>query len=314
MDVSWDDVRLFLAVADHGSLTEASRHLRVGQPTVSRRLAELEERLGYPLFDRSVEGASLTSRGERWLEPARRMAEWAGELLSTAERGESTPSGVVRITAPPGVAYDFVAPFARRVRDKYPKLELQVLSRVEYVDLSRREADIALRTRAPSTRDLVLVHTLKHLNDAYVSKEYAAERGWGPATHEKKPKRPSLTDLDFIAWAPPFESFPPNPQLAALIPNFRPSFACDDYIVQLRAAEAGLGAIFMGKVRHRFNQDSSLVPIGLDLGPNALGELHVVCAKSALGVARIRAVAELLADELRHAEKLSAAAYGPVPS
>ena len=304
MDVSWDDVRLFLAVADHGSLTEASRHLRVGQPTVSRRLAELEERLGYPLFDRSVEGASLTSRGERWLEPARRMAEWAGELLSTAERGESTPSGVVRITAPPGVAYDFVAPFARRVRDKYPKLELQVLSRVEYVDLSRREADIALRTRAPTARDLVLVHTLKHLNDAYVSKDYAA----------KLPKRPSVADLDFIAWAPPFESFPPNPQLAALIPNFRPAFSCDDYIVQLRAAEAGLGAIFMGKVRHRFNQSSSLVPIGLDLGPNAQGELHVVCAKSALGVARIRAVAELLADELRHAEKLSAAAYGPVPS
>src|SRR5688572_24116131 len=220
MDVSWDDVRLFLAVAEHGSLTEASRHLRVGQPTVSRRLAELEERLGYPLFDRSVEGATLTSRGERWLEPARRMAEWAGELLSTAEHAEATPSGVVRITAPPGVAYDFVAPFARRVRDRFPKVELQVLSRVEYVDLSRREADIALRTRAPSTRDLVLVHTLKHLNDAYVSKEYAA----------KLPKRPSLTDLDFIAWAPPFESFPPNPQLAALIPDFRPSFACDDYI------------------------------------------------------------------------------------
>jgi len=304
MDVSWDDVRLFLAVADHGSLTEASRHLRVGQPTVSRRLAELEERLGYPLFDRSVEGAALTSRGERWLEPARRMAEWAGELLSTAERGESTPSGVVRITAPPGVAFDFVAPFARRVRDKYPKVALQILSRVEYVDLSRREADIALRTRAPSTRDLVLVHTFRHANDAYVSKEYAA----------KLPKQPSLSDLDFIAWAPPFESFPPNPQLAALIPNFRPAFACDDYIVQMRAAEAGLGAIFMGKVRHRFNRESSLVPIGLDLGPHSQGELHVVCAKSALGVARIRAVAELLADELRHAEKLSVAAYGPVPS
>src|SRR5258705_5025488 len=142
MDVSWEDVRLFLAVAEHGSLTEASRHLRVGQPTVSRRLAELEESLGYPLFDRSVEGATLTSRGECWLEPARRMAEWAGELRSTAELGDALPAGSVRITAPPGVAFDFVAPFARLVRDKYPKIQLQILSRVEYVDLSRREADI----------------------------------------------------------------------------------------------------------------------------------------------------------------------------
>src|SRR5688500_7487497 len=105
MDVSWDDVKLFLAVADHGSFTEAARHLRVGQPTVSRRLAELEERLGYALFDRSVEGATLTSQGERWLPPARRMAEWAGELFTTAEHADSSPSGTVRITAAPGVAF-----------------------------------------------------------------------------------------------------------------------------------------------------------------------------------------------------------------
>ena len=56
MDVSWDDVRLFLAIADHGSLTEAARQLKVGQPTVRRRLAELEESLGYPLLARSVDG------------------------------------------------------------------------------------------------------------------------------------------------------------------------------------------------------------------------------------------------------------------
>lgn len=302
MDVNWDDVRLFLAVADHGSLTEAARHLRVGQPTVSRRLAELEDRLGYSLFDRSVEGATVTSRGEQWLAPARRMAEWAGELLSTAERADSAPSGVVRITAPPAVAFDFVAPFARRVRDKYPQIEIQVLSRVEYVDLARREADIAMRVRAPTTRDLTLVHSFTHLNDAFVSKDYAA----------RLPKKPTVADLDFIAWAPPFEQFPPNPQLAALIPNFRPAFSCDDYIVQLRAAEAGLGAMFMQKVRHRFNRESDLVPLGLEMGPHATSTTHVVCAKSALGVARIRAVAELLSAELRHAEKLSRAAFGPV--
>jgi DNA-binding transcriptional LysR family regulator len=101
-----------------------------------------------------------------------------------------------------------------------------------------------------------------------------------------------------------------NPQLAALIPNFRPVFASDDYIVQRRAAEAGVGAFFMHKARHRFNLDSELVPLGMDLGPHATSDLHVVCAKSALGVARVRAVAELLKDELLHAEKLSKAAFG----
>jgi len=302
MDISWEDVKLFLAVADHGSLTEASRHLRVGQPTVSRRLAELEESLGYPLFDRSVEGTTLTSQGERWLEPARRMAEWAGELRSTAELGDSAPGGIVRITAPPGVAFDFLAPFARLARDKYPQIQLQILARVEYMDLSRREADIAMRTRAPTQRDLSVVHTFTHMNDAFVSKSYAA----------KLPKKPSMRDIDFIAWAPPFESFAPNPQLQQMVPGFRPAFASDDYIVQLRAAEAGVGAIFMQKVRHRFNRESHLVPLGLELGPHAKSSFHVVCAKSALGVARIRAIAELVAAELVYAEKLSAEAFGAI--
>ena len=87
-------------------------------------------------------------------------------------------------------------------------------------------------------------------------------------------------------------------------------FACDDFIVQMRAAEAGVGALFMQKARHRFNRDSNLVPLGLDLGPHATSTVNVVCAKSALGVARVRAVAELLKDELIYAEKLSKEAFG----
>jgi DNA-binding transcriptional LysR family regulator len=292
MDLEWNDVRLFLAIAEHGSLTEAARRLKVGQATVSRRLAELEERLGYALFQRGVEGASLTPQGERWLTPARHMAEWAGELGHAAERGDAEPSGVVRISAPPGVAYDFVAPFARKLREKHPKLTLEVLSKVEYVDLSRREADLALRTRAPTQRDLVCVATLTHDNDAFVA----------PSYRKRLPKKPRLAEIDWIAWAPPFEQLPPNRELAALIPGFRPAFAADDYIVQRRAAEEGVGAIFLGKVRHRFSRATQLVPLGLELGEHARSSLHLVCAKSALGVPRVRTVAEMIASELEWAQ------------
>lgn len=295
MDVDWDDVRLFLAIAEHGSLTEAARRLKVGQPTVSRRLGELEERLGYPLFQRSVEGASLTSQGERWLVPARHMAEWAGELLRAAERADAEPVGVVRISAPPGVAYDFVAPFARALRDRHPKLSLEVSSRVEYVDLVRREADSALRMREPNQRDLVCVATLTHKNDAFVAPSYKA----------RLPRRPALADIDWIGWAPPFEGLTPNKELAAMIPGLRLAFAADDFIVQRRAAEAGVGAIFLGCTRHRFSDESALVPLGLDLGPHATSALHLVCAKSALGIPRVRAVAELLAEELTWAQQAS---------
>jgi hypothetical protein len=82
-------------------------------------------------------------------------------------------------------------------------------------------------------------------------------------------------------------------------------FASDDFIVQRRAAEAGVGAIFLGHIRHRFTRDSPLVSLGLELGPHAKSSLFVVCTRSALAVPRIRAVAELLAAELRWAARTS---------
>src|SRR5262245_53612556 len=99
MNIPWDDLQLFLAVAEARSLSGAARRLRVTQPTVSRRIAELEATLGEPLFSRAVDGVEITSFGERLVEPARRMAEWASEVERAAERAETAPRGVVRIAA-----------------------------------------------------------------------------------------------------------------------------------------------------------------------------------------------------------------------
>src|SRR5579871_4078599 len=110
MHVAWDAIQLFLAVADTGSLTAAARRLHVTQPTASRRLLDLEASLGEALFTRGVEGTTLTPFGERMLEPARHMAEWAAETERVVERTQTGPRGVVRLTAPPGIAFDFIAP------------------------------------------------------------------------------------------------------------------------------------------------------------------------------------------------------------
>src|SRR4051812_17375461 len=139
MDIAWDDLKLFLAVAESGSLSAAARALRGGQPTVTRRLAGLEDTLGYKLVRRRVNGAAPTQAAVRLLEPTRRMAEWAGEAGRTAQSADRTPQGTVRIAAPPGVAFDFVAPFAAQLRAKLPRVQLEVLSKVEYLDLVRGE-------------------------------------------------------------------------------------------------------------------------------------------------------------------------------
>jgi DNA-binding transcriptional LysR family regulator len=288
MDIGWDDLKLFLAVADGGSLSAAARRLKIGQPTVSRRVALLEGQLGQPLFRRGVEGAALTPAGERLLEPARRMAEWAAEAERGLERGEQRPKGIVRITAPPGVAYELLAPFAAFLRSKHPELQLEVHATVQYLDLGRREADLALRSRSAAQRDLVDVARLDLLNDGFVSPEYK----------RRLPRRYGLEDLDFIAWAPPLQHLPPNPQLESLIPGFRPVFTANDYVIQLRAAEAGIGAVFRAKANNRFAKKIPLVPLGLELGEYGKSSIYLVSTKSALDIPRVRIVAELLAKEL----------------
>ena len=154
MDISWDDARLFLAIAETGSFSGAARRLRIGQPTVSRRLAALEYAVGAALFRRSVDGAALTAAGERWVVPAKKMAEWAGELHRAAEATDHSPRGIVRVTATPYLSADFLAPFAAFVARKHPGLRLEVQSQVQYLDLGRGEADLALRARPPVTPDL----------------------------------------------------------------------------------------------------------------------------------------------------------------
>jgi DNA-binding transcriptional LysR family regulator len=291
MHIPWEEVQLLLAVAEARSLTAAARRLRITQPTASRRLSQLESALGERLFVRSVEGVTPTPFGERMLEPARRMAEWAGEVGRAAERAESTPSGVVRITAPPGVAFEVLAPFAAWLRSKMPEVQLEVVSTIHYIDLVRREADLALRLTVSNQKELETLASLEHGVGVYGSADYA----------KSLPKKPRIGDIAWIGWAPPLDHLSPNPELAKLIPGFRPVFASDDFLVQLRAAEAGVGAMFLGRARHRFST-ATLVELDVDVGP-LRRSLHLVCAKTALDIPRVRAVAALLVTELRNAKE-----------
>jgi DNA-binding transcriptional LysR family regulator len=292
-------VELFLAVAESGSMSAAAKRLQVTQPTVSRRLAEVEAALGEPLFLRTVDGVALTAFGERMLAPSRKMADCAGEVLRVAAGAETSPRGVVRITAPPGFAFEFLAPFATFLRQKLPEITLEVLSTTSYLDLTRREADLAIRLDpldAPAKKkELVCLASVTHGIAAFATPGYAATlpRGFG------------LADVAWVGWAPPFEHISPNPQLAALIPGFRPAFASDDYLVQLRAAEAGAGAIIYGTWRHAFSLPTTLVKLPINLGKRT-SQLHLVCAKSSLQIARVRAVADILRAELRRPSRRGA--------
>src|SRR6476659_6890877 len=266
MDIPWDDLRIFLAVAEAGSISGAARQLRLGQPTISRRLAEMEQAIGSRLFARAVGGATPTSAGERLLAPAKKMAEWAGEVARAAEAGDAAPQGLVRVTASPYVCFDFLAPFAAWVSARHPSIRVEVLSATKYLDMARGEADLALRLRRPQGKDVEVLAEIEYENAAWVSNARAKE-------------------------------LPPQPMLESIIPGFVPAFTSDNFLVNLAAAEAGAGAIVLGRVTHRFSRARGIVPIDLDLGPARRGVLCLVCAKSALDIPRVRLVADLLQEQ-----------------
>jgi DNA-binding transcriptional LysR family regulator len=294
MHIPWDAVELFLAAAEQRTLNKAARALGVTQPTVSRRLADLETLVGEPLFTRSVDGVSLTPAGERLLEPARRMADGHGELERVASGVGADPRGVVRVTAPPGIAHELLAPFAVALREEMPAVSLEVLSTVRYLDLVRRDADLAVRASKPPTRDLVCLASIEEPVAAFASPEYA----------RRLPPSPTLAEIGWIGWPATHAELPPNPQLAARIPDFVPAFASDDFLVQLRAAERGAGAIVLSRRTSRLAGPSSLVELPVPLGPLKTG-MHLVCAKSALSIARVKAVADRLAAELSEGARVA---------
>lgn len=290
MALKWDDLRLFLAVAEHGSLSAAARALRLGQPTLSRRMGELEVLVGDPLFARHKQGIELTETGQKLLPGAQRMAEWASEAELSISRQQQGPQGRVCIAALPGVAYEFVAPLSAQLRRKYPAIQLEVRSGIETLNLGRGEADLSLRTSRPSDPDLHCVDEVSGPMRVYTSKAYAAAL----------PKTCGLADLDWICWAAPHQDQRVNRELEQRIANFKPAFTSDDFVVQLAACKAGVGAMVLARAQHRYSHLHELQELDIDLGAQAVGTLYLVCHKRYRYLPRVQLVIDAICEEFSY--------------
>ena len=156
MTQNWDDLRVFLAVARAESLSRAGQELRMDPATVGRRIARLEESLGAILFAKSPQGYALTEAGERMLEPLE-----AAEAALNAGQGAVTGadeglSGTIRIGAPDGSANFLLPQVCAQIREQNPDLELQILALPRVVNLSKREADMAITVSPPQTGRLTV--------------------------------------------------------------------------------------------------------------------------------------------------------------
>ena len=150
MAESWDDLRIFLSVARRESLSAAGRVLRMDPATVGRRVARLEQSLGAPLFAKSPQGYALTEAGIRLMRHAEE-AEQALQAASEAVAGVSEGlSGQIRIGAPDGCANFLLPQVCAGIARDNPDLEVQIVALPRVVNLSKREADMAIAVSPPT--------------------------------------------------------------------------------------------------------------------------------------------------------------------
>ncbi len=153
--MNWDDIRVFLAVARAESLTGAGKTLRLDAATIGRRIARLEARLGAELFVKSPQGYVLSSVGEE-LSPAAEAAEAALAVPLAGGQGQAGLSGTVRIGAPDGCANYLLPQVCAAIRADNPDLDIQILALPRVVNLSKREADLAITVSPPDAGRLLV--------------------------------------------------------------------------------------------------------------------------------------------------------------
>jgi DNA-binding transcriptional LysR family regulator len=143
--IDWDDVRYFLAVARGGSVRAAAERLGVNHSTVLRRIAQLEERLGAHMFEKLPSGYRLTDAGEEVLESAEQMEASSNQLESRVFGRDQSVRGLLRVTLTPTLATHLLMPDFADFARLHPEIEMEILSVDEPVNLTNREADVAIR-------------------------------------------------------------------------------------------------------------------------------------------------------------------------
>jgi len=150
---NWDDMRIFLAVARAGGLTGAARGLKMDPATLGRRVARLEGAVGAPLFVKSPQGYALTDLGQQMRDKA---AEAESALSLALDAGQGGLTGQIRVGAPDGAANFLLPQVMARVQAENPGLEVQILALPRVVNLSQREADMAVTVSPPAAQRLMV--------------------------------------------------------------------------------------------------------------------------------------------------------------
>jgi DNA-binding transcriptional LysR family regulator len=231
--MQWDDLRIFLAVAQAGSLRRAARALGLGQPTVVRRLRHLEQSLGARLFERTPDGHRLTRGGQDLLPMAQSMAETATTIDRRRVAFADEARGVVRVAAGEWPAR-FLAPRLARFADRHSDLTVELDETHLEPDLGRRAADLFVRHGLPARGHLVRLGLGCMAASVYGAKHLVEAQ---PAARTDARWR----DCPWVAYDAPHEYFRSMAWLAERTGDRPPRIRASRFGLQVEAIRAGAG-------------------------------------------------------------------------
>lgn len=244
-ELSWDVAKVVLALARAGSMSAAAEQLELSQPSVSRILAELEARLGQPLFVRHARGVRTTALGQLLVESAAAV-ESSMQGFTRLASGASAARGTVRIAATEVIGTEVLLPRLRELRASCPNLSVELVLDNRASDLARGEADLAVRMFRPRQAELVTRHVATLELGFYASTDYVRRRGLPPTLDQ-------LAEHELIG-------FDPRGPMAEAVERLSPRLAAracslrsDSLTVHLLAARHGAGiAVLQCQLAQRY--------------------------------------------------------------
>ena len=232
--VNWDNLKLFLAVTRAQSAQEASRRLGIDHSTVTRRLHRLEKELGAILFERTSAGHILTTAGHRLLEHVERM-ENTMALVGEEIVGESHAlTGLVRLGATEGFGSYFLSPHLSHFCDRHPAIEVELLIVPRFINLSEREADLAVNIERPQNIGQVCSKLADYRLQLYASRSYL-ER------HELIRKTSDLQAHRFFGYVEELVFSPELRYLSSIVADAVTPLRSTSIVAQFNAVREGRG-------------------------------------------------------------------------
>ena len=153
--MDWDKLRIFHSVASAGSFTHAGQMLTLSQSAVSRQISALEEEIATPLFQRHARGLTLTDEGELLYSAVSDVLNRLADVEEALKNVHEAPRGTLKITSSHGIGTYWLLPRLEEFLTECPEVEVHLVMEDRELDLAQREADLAIRMRAPVQADLI---------------------------------------------------------------------------------------------------------------------------------------------------------------